>query len=59
MIMGLEVTCNMYSDVCVCEVHGEGNVTVQLSVVGFGHIVSENGFRAHLADCKDIVSVGT
>jgi hypothetical protein len=36
MIMALEITRNVYSDVCVCEVQGEGKVTVQMSIVGFG-----------------------
>jgi hypothetical protein len=31
----LRITCVVYSDVCVCVVQGEGNITVQLSVVGF------------------------
>jgi uncharacterized membrane protein len=56
--MGPGITCIVYSDVSV--VQGEGNVAVQLSVVGFVLVwVSVNECTAQLADSTEIVSDGT
>ena len=45
---------------CVSEGPEEGNVIVQLSVVGFVLVcVSVGGCTAQLADSTEIVSVGT